>query len=415
MRRLLAMLFGLVVIVGPFYGETVEADKPLLAAAVKNATKLWALPEPAVRDALLPAVAYNKLSNGLPLPNLPVKKPVKVPQNQSVLVAVRGNPALPAVVAKPAALAERSVTVSVPVKPTVVAAPKIAAAPAAMPISTDNKKPEPARQNPITLVKLDQPNQLSEADQPSGMHSEQSASVGQTVAVTLPGKGWVYLGTGSVNDGLVYLNYNQDNGDERFSFRTDKVGNKVLQFEKQDLSHGSLERHEVLLKVDGSNRLNNQPVADARATLPAALETKVAVSTRPADVTKNGQVSVYDPTIAVTNTAFQPDNPVPPITTELPTSAPELFKLAQDKEQAHLYPEAMAIYDKLTKEFSNFDNMDQVLFNYARLLENWQDNRRLKDAYDMYLKLQKDYPYSSLIDDARQRTRWLDRNFFRIR
>ena len=54
-----------------------------------------------------------------------------------------------------------------------------------------------------------------------------------------------------------------------------------------------------------------------------------------------------------------------------------------------------------------------MLFRQAKNLESASDSRNLRRAYDLYVKLQGEFPYSAFVDQAKERARYINRTYFR--
>jgi len=362
--------------------------------------RAFSLPEPAVRDVVLPRASHEAV-NRLPIPELPLRKtvsksvqpavvePVKLPAKTVAAVA---SPATPKPSVKPVATASvksLSVPAAKPVAvPAATAKPVVSVKPALKPVIA-----EPAS---ISMVSYESKPAAVSA-QSAGNRLTMDASVGQIVSIVFPGKGWLYLGTGTAGDGVVFMQNTQQPEGERFSFRPERSGTRLLQFQKQDLSHGTLERREVLLVISG----NTVPATTGVQSKLLSDEKKIDPAPPVSGMVKSTEANPVQANFSEKTTA-------------LPQGPEDLFALAIQKESQGFSSESIALYDKVLKEFPGFVSADQVLFRYARLLEKWQDNNRLKQAYDCYIRLQKEFPYSAHADEARQRVRWLDRNFFRI-
>jgi len=432
---------------------------PARPSGQSEALKQIILPEPSVRDVVLPNASPKKAEAGLPFPKLKIRPSTKVAVSK-VLASTKALPATPVVqnvenqtvsgtnaptdsltvkkpvtsapVSKPAVKQTETVatvkTTAVPVKTPApvkqVAKETVKPAKTAKPVVSPRAYIENSahKDDSVSLAVASKPSAAIPQPSRGTIRTELAASVGQVASVLFPGKGWLYLGTGNVNDGVVYMQNAEQPEGERFSFRMDKNGQKLLQFQKQDLQHGTLERREVLVTVDGSNYGNN--VADLNKASTPNVATSTSYQTRKVEAvpvkTQDLPVSYQnrsnaDQAASTSGYAWQPDSTPAVKIDKVPNTPEGMLLAAKQREDAGLSSEAMAIYERIMKDAPGFQAMDEVWFKYARLLETKQDNLKLRDAYDLYIKLQREYPYSSFAQDARARISYLDRNFFRVK
>ena len=96
----------------------------------------------------------------------------------------------------------------------------------------------------------------------------------------------------------------------------------------------------------------------------------------------------------------------------LPSDAPGLLASAVQREQLLQNSNARYCLEKLLKDYPGFEKGDEVIFRLARLLENASEGRDIRRAYDLYVRVQNDYPYSTWVEAAKDRSRFLKRSFF---
>lgn len=380
---------------GPALAKSPVQVLPVPVLPAKPALAILTQVASAAKQAKNPVQQAPAVSTVKPAP---VESPAAKPSP-----ATKPSPAASA--AKPAASAKTTNTT----KPSVASAEKEApvasaktgkGSPAARTayVSPDSVSPGAGASGIVTPAKVQSSSPVNSVEP---TRQVLSASLGQQFSLVFPGSGWLYVGTGKTGDGVVFMqNVLQPDG-TRFTFRLDQQGVKILQFQRQDTKQGFLERREVELTV-GTGVSAAKSLDSVQST--AKEQVKVPSQAIPA---------ASDPSLTRA-IGSNPEILSSISVTKLPEDLASLLTLARDRERQGVYSEALLIYEKVAVENPGISDYDKVLFNMAKLLEKSSDRSKLRKAYDAYVRIQKEFPYSSVLEDARQRARYLDRNYFRV-
>jgi hypothetical protein len=349
------------------------------------------LAEPAVAEIPGPSASSNLLTSNttnfaLALPRLKAQAPRQMPITPST--ATKPKP-----VAKQPAPKAKAVSASTPKTPSAPAMPSpasqtpatpspVAASPATnSPVKTNASQGSQSTQLLASAI-TDPPSTRANLTQPQP--SKVQANLGQNLHITLPGLGWLYLGTGSMNDGVVYQQSIVENNATRFVLRLDGSGPKNLKFQRQDGQRGTMEQRDLNLEIDPTRAKGTVSTIIDNSPVPVAIPT--------------------DPSLEVRYTVD-----------EVPGTPEAMLSLAQQKSSSGKSGEALALYNRIVELAPQFTAMDEVLFKKAQILETRSDKARIREAFELYVRIGVEYPYSSFADPSRQRARYLDRNFLNIR
>ncbi|MEX2443690.1 MAG: hypothetical protein WD492_08810 [Alkalispirochaeta sp.] len=223
---------------------------------------------------------------------------------------------------------------------------------------------------------------------------EQTVVAGRRFHVSLPGRGWVFLGGG---ENVQFLDRSAENDSVVFSFRgasssgatEDRV---MLEFESQDLATGRRTRHEeqiLLVQAEREGGTDDSVPIDSVRT-GARVETDGghihADRSSGAGVTSEGMEGA---------------------------SFEELLRTVDEFEESQDYRSAVSLLEDMRLEAAGSD--DELIFRLAQLYEAEWDGRDLRVARDLYQSLVDDYPLSRRRRRARERIEYLNRHFFHIR
>ncbi len=246
------------------------------------------------------------------------------------------------------------------------------------------------------------------------LSQEITGTQGQTVSVRLSGRGWMFAGTGKTPAGVSFIEKTVQQDAEQFKFRLDEIGNLSLQFQRQDVASGLMERQLAALTVQARGTTAAKPTL----TVNAAASSNQYQPEFP--VFQERAISKAVPTVSrpvTVASANLPDQSVAFVASvaeeAVPTDAAGFLALAKRRDQAKQFAAALDIYEKILKDFPAFTATDEVLFRQAKNLESASDSRNLRRAYDLYVKLQGEFPYSAFVDQAKERARYINRTYFR--
>lgn len=308
-------------------------------------------------------------------------------------------------------------------------------APVVKPIAQATATPPPAVDSQTAAFAIDDPHALPEyslvqlpGQSPVPMPAQSLTAKaqdldglqGQSLSIKLAGRGWIYTGTGKTPAGVSYIEKSVQSDAEQFRFRLDEIGRLVLQFQRQDVASGLLDRENVSVTVRSRMPVSNNngmkvqasstnltgvgsyqpeyPVPQESALRiqnTAQSSNKIAVPDQAATVPVNVQTNADELTVA-----------------QLPNEVNALYKLGLQREGLRQSTSARLCYEKILADFPSFGKTDDTLFRLAGVLENAREGRDIRRAYELYVRILDEYPYSARVEAARDRSRFLKRTFF---
>ena len=240
---------------------------------------------------------------------------------------------------------------------------------------------------------------------------------GQALSIKLGGRGWIYTGTGKTPAGVSYIEKSVQTDSEQFRFRLDETGRLVLQFQRQDVASGLLDREDVAVTVRPRTPVSNNNGMRIQASSSemggiGSYQPEFPIPQDSSSRLRTGAVSKPTPDAApaIAAAAQSPAGELNPAT--LPADAPGLYSVALQRDQLHQSANARLVYEKILKDHPSFDKTDEILFRLGRLLENDPTEKDLRRAYELYVRVQNEFPYSIWVEPARDRSRYLKRTFF---
>jgi hypothetical protein len=252
-------------------------------------------------------------------------------------------------------------------------------------------------------------------------NQEISGTQGQTITVRLAGRGWMFTGTGKTPAGVSFMEKLVQQDAEQFRFRLDVTGKLELQFQRQDVASGLMERQVANLTVLARGASAVQPTVNVAATVsaPAQYQPEYPVA-QERTLVRTGTAAATSGTAAFNQSAAVIDlsaraaaEPAALVAEPVPNDAEGMLALAKRREQGKQTAGALELYERILKEFPAFAATDEVLFRLGKTLEGASDGRNLRKAYDSYVRLQNEYPYSGFIEQAKERARYINRTYFR--
>lgn len=231
------------------------------------------------------------------------------------------------------------------------------------------------------------------AEPPPPTRGEQRATPGERFVVSLPGPGWIFIGsTGPVD----FLGREDRAEGVRFQFRLPPQnlpeGDSLeLQFEQQDLQTGRRTAHTESLSLE-------RPVARGPATPPVSPTTPRGPQVPSGSPAGDGAGTPVD----------QAATPAVP-----PADSPDFLAYIQNLVDHHEEPRAVALLEEALEDL-NYSTVE-LIFRLAEILEQPGDTRDLRRSRLLYQRVVQDFPFSPLREPARRRIEFLDRHFFFIR
>jgi|GEM_PF-4404644 len=89
----------------------------------------------------------------------------------------------------------------------------------------------------------------------------------------------------------------------------------------------------------------------------------------------------------------------------------ELLKQIKENEILNI-KKAVEMYEDFLNNFSFYFDINEVYYNFARLLEQKSDSQDLIKAYNYYRKIVNEYPFSKYIEDSKKRSSLLKELYF---
>ena len=219
--------------------------------------------------------------------------------------------------------------------------------------------------------------------------ARREVSSGERFTVSLPGPGWIYLGSSRQ---IEFLGRESVESGVRFFFRlppqTETGGDHTaeLLFEQQDLTSGTRNSHteEIIPRL-------------------AAVEEPPGARTAPRssvpDQNRAGQAEI------AADEASAP-SPTDPGSPDFLPRIETLFERGDVMEARTLLEDAL--------EQLNYSSAE-LLFRLAQLLEEPGDHRDLRRSRELYQRVRDEFPFSVYRERSRARIEFLDRHFFLIR
>lgn len=159
-------------------------------------------------------------------------------------------------------------------------APRAAPLPAARAASPS---PAPRATAPLAAVSPQAP---GSASSPSGSPASERtyARVGDRLELTLPGEGWIYLGDlhGQAS-GLSYGDRTIGDGATSFTFRAQRLGEFLLEFQLQDHRTGGQQRQHLNVAIVAPSELQRIIAAGGKPSQPAAADVEIERAMEHAD------------------------------------------------------------------------------------------------------------------------------------
>ncbi len=295
------------------------------------------------------------------------------------------------------ALEEPEPTPTPPIEGDAAPAPEPEAEPAPEPEPTEDAAAVQPRDRERPAAIPEMPARRDSAERAQALElPEQHERVGEEFSVELPGSGWVYLGVENGRDRVEFVRRSGDDEQTEFVFRITEEGDFRLRFQRQDMTRGEIQDHELAVtasedttSADTDDRA--QPDASEEPSEPPAL----------AEVPTPGETE--------TETEDDSERDLSGIPSE------ELLERAREAAENDEIGDAIALYERYLEHDNPGAERAHAHFMLGRLYERASEHRNLRRSREHYRTVVDEFPVSSYYRPAEQRVRYLDRHFFEIR
>ena len=255
---------------------------------------------------------------------------------------------------------------------------------------------------------------------------------GETLVITYPGSGWIYMGSTSEYNNLASRGRKLGTTDTKYTLLAKEAGTQIHHFYKIDNLTGEyiddyievtvLEKKgsssTVVNAPDYSQVVPKKPETPAKAT-PKATEEPKTTSTAPAKSveTKKTETKTAAPTTPETQEVIEveAEDTVIVIDEDEQEETPDLTPILEKARSGVSSKKYDDAYLALTQylEFST-DNRDEALFLLGQVLESDSKYKDIKKAVETYQTLCDSYPASKYWDQANKRIVYLKRFYINI-
>lgn len=259
-----------------------------------------------------------------------------------------------------------------------------------------------------------------------------TAKNNQYVDIIYPGRGWIYMGEDEGKDQILrYFGRKLGTENTTFTLRTTKSGETVLHFYKNDVLKGEYIDDYLEIKVlEESAKPNERAKApsyeESVPQKPVRLEKKAETQeeTQKTDEIKNieektsdneQKLSSQDETnLKKNDVSNDVSNEVskPEQKKSLKVDTKNLLEQAKKDFEAKSYAQALSE----VQQYLDTQNtrIDEALFLQGQILEADSEVKNIKSAIDSYNSLIKNYPASTLWQEANRRKIYLNRYYVNI-
>lgn len=232
-------------------------------------------------------------------------------------------------------------------------------------------------------------------------------TTGTVVEVPMTGRGWIYTGAGQEAGLISFVDKRAGKDGDVFRFRLSRTGMSRLGFTRQDLVSGLSEQQDISLLAQPAAPAATGPAASAPVpgTAPAGAGAAQAAAGSSAGSTPSSQPA------AGTSPAPAPMAQAVSLSAQALAGLDPARKLeyARQLGRSGRPAEAVKLYQDLLGEASL--PKDEILFALAGLYQDAAAVRDLRQAYELYVQVQKEFPRGSLAGRAKEQARYLKRTF----
>ena len=312
-------------------------------------------------------------------------------------------------------------------------------------ILTENKIPdskkteEVSNQNEASVTKPSVKNEIMEEEktivplmekEPEQIVPSRKVTVNtnETLSITYPGYGWIYLGSDSENNNLVSTGRKVENEETVYTLTAKRAGTQLQHFYKVDTITGNFIDDwievEVLDNKGSVYTIVKAPeyaeIVPERPETPAVASSKKNISTaeileKEVKPTEKRSYENYVPEPEVVNTTVTetiiPEPSVNDYKENL--SADDLLLKAQSLFNEKQFVESQKYVNNFLEIATN--RRDEGLFLQGQILEQDGVTKNIKESIASYTNLIENFPESDLWDAANKRIIYLNRFYIQIR
>ena len=255
-----------------------------------------------------------------------------------------------------------------------------------------------------------------------------TVNTNETLSITYPGYGWIYLGSESDNNNLVSTGRKVENEETVYTLTAKRAGTQLQHFYKVDTITGNFIDDwievEVLDNKGSVYTIVKAPdyaeIVPERPETPAVASSKKNISTaeileKEVKPTEKRSYENYVPEPEVVNTTVTetiiPEPSVNDYKENL--SADDLLLKAQSLFNEKQYVESQKYVNNFLEIATN--RRDEGLFLQGQILEQDGVTKNIKESIASYTNLIENFPESDLWDAANKRIIYLNRFYIQIR
>ena len=255
-----------------------------------------------------------------------------------------------------------------------------------------------------------------------------TVNTNETLSITYPGYGWIYLGSESENNNLVSTGRKVENEETVYTLTAKRAGTQLQHFYKVDTITGNFIDDwievEVLDNKGSVYTIVKAPdyaeIVPERPETPAVASSKKNISTaeileKEVKPTEKRSYENYVPEPEVVNTTV----------TETIISEPSVNDYKENLSADDLLLKAQSLFNEKQfvesqKYVNNFleiatNRRDEGLFLQGQILEQDGVTKNIKESIASYTNLIENFPESDLWDAANKRIIYLNRFYIQIR
>lgn len=255
-----------------------------------------------------------------------------------------------------------------------------------------------------------------------------TVNTNETLSITYPGYGWIYLGSESENNNLVSTGRKVENEETVYTLTAKRAGTQLQHFYKVDTITGNFIDDwievEVLDNKGSVYTIVKAPdyaeIVPERPEIPAVASSKKNISTaeileKEVKPTEKRSYENYVPEPEVVNTTVTetiiPEPSVNDYKENL--SADDLLLKAQSLFNEKQFVESQKYVNNFLEIATN--RRDEGLFLQGQILEQDGVTKNIKESIASYTNLIENFPESDLWDAANKRIIYLNRFYIQIR
>lgn len=250
----------------------------------------------------------------------------------------------------------------------------------------------------------------------------------ETLTITYPGYGWIYLGSESENNNLVSTGRKVENEETVYTLTAKKPGTQLQHFYKVDTISGNFIDDYIEVEVlDNKGSVytivkapDYAEVVPERAEVPAVASSNNTITTaeileKEVKPTEKRSYETYVPeTETVNSTIVEPSIPKPAINDYTENlGADDLLAKAKNLFDEKKYADSQKYVNNFMEIAT--EKRDEGLYLQGQIFEQDGVTKNIKESIASYTTLVESYPESDLWDAANKRIIYLNRFYIQIR